>query len=432
MLKNKIVLSVGLISLLNVAAYAQSFAPIGYKAASMGGAGVASSKNALASYYNPALLAKPDSDVEIAIGAGIGYVDNGAVESVNKLSDAGFSDLLDKASTDYTTLTLADRAVLLSSRDIIVDMNGQGGLVTPDAYLSVQVDSFSLGVIGSSEIAASAVVDQARVQLIIDNTANVPGEYVDIENLTTVSKGVYDSTSLEYAVNNNLTYLNVDTLSIVEVPLSYAHAFDTAIGDISLGGSFKFMQGTTYNGKINIDTEFDDIEDRLKSTEKKTSTFGIDLGLLYEPEFSEGLRIGLVGKNLNKPEFDRVDGSRIEVDPMIRVGLAYDIFDSLEFAVDYDVTENDTLLVSESQGYKTQYLGGGLNWHPVSWASLRGGLMDNLSSSHEGTIYTAGLAVGPSFFQLDVSAQLSSKENTVDGDSYPASARVNIALISRW
>jgi hypothetical protein len=58
--------------------------------------------------------------------------------------------------------------------------------------------------------------------------------------------------------------------------------------------------------------------------------------------------------------------------------------------------------------------------------------MDNLSSSQEGTIYTAGLAVGPSFFQLDVSAQLSSKENTVEGDSYPASARVNIALISRW
>lgn len=430
-MQNKIVLSLGVVSLLSLGAHAQSFAPIGYKASSMGGAGVASSKNSLASYYNPALLAKPDSDVEVALGVGIGYVDNGAVESVNKLNDSGFSELIDRANADYTTLTPSDIATLGNSRDIIIGMDGQGGLVTPDAYFSAQIGSFSLGIIGTSEIAASAVVDQAHNKLIFENG----GQYYDVESATpNVDVGItaYNDTSLEYAVNNGLTYLDVDTLSIAEVPLSYGHAFDTAIGDISLGGSFKFMQGTTYNGKINVDTEFGDMEDRLKSTEKKTSTFGVDLGLLYEPEFSEGLRIGLVGKNLNKPEFDRFDGSKIAVDPMVRVGLAYDIFDSLEFAVDYDVTENDTLLASTSEAYKTQYLGGGLNWHPVSWASLRAGLMDNLSSSQEGTIYTAGLSVGPSFLQLDVSAQMSSKENTVDSDSYPASARVNIALVSRW
>lgn len=431
MLKNKIILSVGLMSLLNLGAQAQSFAPIGYKASSMGGAGVASSKNALASYYNPALLSKPDSDVEIALGVGIGYVDNGAVESVSKLDDAGFSELIDRANADYTTLTPADIVTLGNSRDIIIGMDGQGGLVTPDAYLSAQIGSFSVGVLGTAEIAASTVVDQTHNKLIFENG----GQYYDVESATpTTDVGItaYNDTSLEYAVNNGLTYLDVDTLSIAEVPLSYGHAFETAIGDISLGGSFKFMQGTTYNGQINVDTEFGDMEDRLKATEKKTSTFGVDLGLLYEPEFSEGLRIGLVGKNLNKPEFDRIDGSKIAVDPMVRVGLAYDIFESLEFAVDYDVTENDTLLMSTSQAYKTQYIGGGLNWHPVSWASLRGGLMDNLSSAQEGTIYTAGLSVGPSFFQLDVSAQMSSKENTVDGSTYPAAARVNVALVSRW
>ncbi len=427
-MKNKIVLSLGVISLLSLGAHAQSFSPIGYKAASMGGAGVASSKNALASYYNPALLAKPDSDVEIALGAGIGYVDNGAVESVNKLNDVSFFELINNA----TPPTVApDLATLQNSRDIIIGMDGEGGLVTPDAYFSAQVGSFSLGVFGTAEIAASAVVDQAHNRLIIFDGTN----YTDIE--VSLLPGNSNSTdynafSLEYAINNDLTYLNVDTLSIAEVPLSYGHAFDTAIGAVSLGGTFKFMQGTTYNGKINIDTEFADMEDELKATEKKTSTFGLDLGLLYEPEFSEGLRIGLVGKNLNKPTFDRFDGSKIAVDPMIRVGLAYDIFESLEFAVDYDVTENDTLLASASQAYKTQYVGGGLNWHPVSWASLRGGLMENLSTSDEGTIYTAGLSVGPSFFQLDISAQMSSKENTVDGDSYPAAARVNVALISRW
>jgi hypothetical protein len=221
-------------------------------------------------------------------------------------------------------------------------------------------------------------------------------------------------------------------LTLIEVPLSYGHAFNTEAGEISVGGSFKFMQGTSYAGDVRLDTEFDNIEDELKGSEKESSDFGIDLGLLYKPKFAEDLRIGLVGKNLNTPSFERFDGSKIDVDPMIRLGVAYDILESLEIAMDYDVTENKTLLRTPTQSYDTQYLGGGVNWHPVSWASLRAGLMDNLASSADGLLYTAGLAIGPSFLQLDISAQMSDKDNTVDGDSYPAAGRVNFALVSRW
>lgn len=427
-MKNKIVLSLGVISLLSLGANAQSFAPIGYKAASMGGAGVASSKNAMASYYNPALLSKPDSDVEIALGVGIGYVDNGAVESVSKLNDAGFSELIDRANADWTLLTPADIATLQNSRDIIIAMDGQGGLVTPDAYFNAQVGSFSLGVIGSSEIAALAIVDQAHDKLIINNG----GTYVDIETLAVSNINDYQNTSLEYAVSNDLTYLQVDSLTLIEIPLSYGHAFETGTGDISVGGSVKLMQGISYQGTVNLDTEAGDISDKLEASEEKTSNIGIDVGLLYEPKFLEDLRIGFVGKNLNKPTFKRKDGSEIKVEPMLRAGIAYDIFDSLEVAVDYDISENDTLLASGLGVYKTQYLGGGLNWHPVTWASLRAGLMENQASSYEGLIYTAGLSVGPSFLQLDVSAQMSADDNEVDGSTYPRAAQVNIALISRW
>ena len=430
-MKNKIVLSLGAMAVLSLSAGAQSFAPIGYKAASMGGAGVASSKNAMAAYYNPALLSKPDSDVEIVLGAGVGFVDNGAVQSVNKLSDVGFTELLDKADTNILSLTPTDIVTLQNSRDIVVGMNGEGGLVTPDAYFSAQIGSFSLGVIGSAEIAALAVVDPAYDKLIFENG----GQYFDIESATPnvdVGFAAYTTTSLEYAVNNNLTYLQVDTLTLVEVPLSYGHAFETGAGDISVGGSIKLMQGTSYQGVVNLDTESGDITDKLKATETKTSNVGFDVGLLYEPKFLEDLRIGFVGKNLNKPTFKRYDGSEIEVDPMLRMGVAYDIFESLEVAVDYDISENDTLLASTTGVYKTQYLGGGLNWHPVSWASLRAGLMENQASAYEGLLYTAGLSVGPSFLQLDVSAQMSSKENEVDGSTYPRAAQVNVALISRW
>jgi len=427
-MNRKILYSVALASLLSTGAFAQSFEAIGYKASSMGGAGVASSKNAMAAYYNPALLAKPDNDVEIAIGVGVGVVDNGAFESINNLNDAGFSALIDKADNNVGDLTLADRAVLVNSRDIVVGMNGEGGLLTPDAYLNAQIGSFSVGVIGTSEMAGVAIVDPNRDRLIFDNA----GTYVDIETLAVTDQATYEATSLEYAVNNGHTFLRVDSLSIIEVPLSYGHAFDTGIGSLSIGGSVKLMQGISYAGDVKIDTETDDIEDVLKDSEKESSDIGIDVGLLYEPGFIEDLRIGLVGKNLNKPTFDRTIGGQIEVDPMIRMGVAYDIFESLEVAIDYDITENDTLLASNTNSYKTQYLGGGVNWHPVTWASLRAGLMENQASDYEGLIYTAGLAIGPEAFQLDLSAQVSADDNEVDGESYPRAARVNIALISRW
>jgi len=432
-MKNKIILSLSVMTLLSLGAQAQSFEAIGYKAASMGGAGVASSKNAMASYYNPALLAKPDRDVEIAVGVGVGVVDNGALESVNKLNDAGFSALIDKANNNVADLTLADVATLSKSRDIVIGMNGEGVLATPDAYVSAQVGSFSVGVFGSVETAGIAIADPAHNKLIFDDTAN-SGLYVDIEDLSniTITQGEYENTSLEYAVNNNLTYLRVDTLTLIEVPLSYGHAFDTGVGSLSVGGSLKFMQGTSYAGDVNVDTDSGNIEDILKDSEKKSSDIGIDVGLLYEPTFAEGLRVGLVGKNLNTPSFDRQIGGSIDIDPMIRMGVAYNIFESLEVAFDYDITKNDTLLASSIDTYQTQYLGGGVNWHPVTWASLRAGLMENQASSYEGLIYTAGLAIGPEALQLDISAQMSSEENEVDGDTYPRAARVNIALISRW
>lgn len=431
----------GLVSLLSMGAQARSFEPIGYKASSMGGAGVASSKNAMAAYYNPALLAKADNDVEIALGVGVGIVDNGAFESVNSLNDSRFFDLVDKYSavSSIGSIDPNDLSVLQNGRDIVVGMNGEGSLITPDAYLSVQIDSFSVGIIGSAETAAIAVIDPAHNRLIFDNTANVPGQYVDIENASLVLQAEYEATSLEYAINSvgadgepDLTYLAVDSLAVAELPLSYGHAFDVGFADLSVGGSFKFMQGISHTGRVGLSTEAGDITDKLTSSEKKSNDFGIDLGLLLEPSFAEGLRIGMVGKNLNTPSFERNIGADIELDPMLRVGIAYDIFESLEVAVDYDISENDTLLASSTGTYKTQYLGGGVNWHPVTWASIRAGLMENQASSYEGLIYTAGFAVGPEAFQLDLSAQVSAEDNEVDGESYPRAARVNIALISRW
>jgi len=80
-----------------------------------------------------------------------------------------------------------------------------------------------------------------------------------------------------------------------------------------------------------------------------------------------------------------------------------------------------------------QYLGGGLNFHPFTWLSLRGGAMQNMDSSDDaGLIYTAGFGLGIKWIQIDLSAQIATNEITVNGEDYPQYAKVNIAIVSKW
>lgn len=193
-----------------------------------------------------------------------------------------------------------------------------------------------------------------------------------------------------------------------------------------VGGAVKYMYAYTYTEQMRIDNEDATNNEKKDNTD---SSFGIDLGVAYEPYFAKDLTLGLVAKNINKPSFKFVTGEKIYVKPMLRAGAAYNLGDMLEFAVDMDLTKNETFM----EDMKNQMLGGGVSFHPVSWFALRAGGMKNLDSKDDaGLIYTAGLGFGLKWFQLDLSAQMASKKNTVDDTTYPRYAKVNLALISRW
>jgi len=405
------------------------FTPIGYKAISMGGAGVASAGSSLAGYYNPALLGKVKTTVEISLGGGLSARDNGAGESVQKLNDSGFTEAYNRLNNDPTeggnlAQVQKDRQTLLDSKNIILDMDGKGVILNPDAYIGAQIMNFGFGIYGQTEGAGAAEVDTTRTKLIVGNDTD---GYVDVETNAISSKAEYESSSMVYAAESGLTYLDINAIVLAEVPLSYGHNFETSLGDVSVGASLKFMRGTTYAGKVNIDTAGSNITDALSNSETTSSTFGFDLGVLYEPSMVHDLHLGLVGKNLNSPSFGVSGRSDYTLDPMLRLGVAYDIFDSLEVAFDMDLTKNKTAF----KDFDTQYMGGGANFH-MSWFSVRAGLMSNTASSLEGLIYTGGVAVGPSFLQLDLSGQYASNTAMVDGTSYPTYSKINVALISRW
>jgi len=421
------------ISINITALHAIKFETLGYKSISMGGASVASSSGSFAAYNNPALLAKTSYSVEVTIGAGASVHDHGALASIKELEDLGFQDTIDNLPENINDLPNSERQKLLDGTDIIVAMDGSAATVAPHTYLSAQVYSFGFGLFGSSDVMGTAVVDQTRTDLIFEDTGSNTGfsKINDDLSISESSKTEYDKSSIQAAVDQGYTYLDLKGVALLEVPLAYGHNFESKIGNIMIGGALKYIQAITYVDHMKVDASGEVAGAHVKK-DKTSANFGIDLGLAYQPSFSYDLTFGLVAKNLNTPKFDFVDGTTLSVKPLVRMGMAYNIFDSLQIAGDLDLTTNNTL----HKNLDSQMLGGGLSYEPFSNVfalSLRAGLMQNLHSEDKtGLIYTAGMGIGVKWFQVDLSGEVSSNSNTVQDVTVPQYSKVNLALISRW
>jgi hypothetical protein len=249
-------------------------------------------------------------------------------------------------------------------------------------------------------------------------------------------KEAYETSSLEYANNNGINYVEVNSVTVAEVPISYAKLFDTKNGSLSVGASIKPMNVVTTAQKVSLGTSSDDADDDSDNYETTYDpTIGLDLGFAYRPVDSK-ITFGLVGKNINTPTFkvDQSDTNTTEdfkIDPMVRAGVSLPVWnDNIEFAFDIDLTKNDTII----QGEQSQYVGAGIELHPSSWFSLRVGAMQDLASEKfdDGTIVTAGLGFGLKWLQFDLSAMASTNSGEYDGNSIPKYVAINASLISRW
>lgn len=432
MSSSKILLSFAASACIATLSSAMEFQVLGAKAASMGGAGIATSPSSLAAYNNPALLANNPEKFSIHLGGGLGVKDTGAGKAVGDLSDMDFSgimEMIDGNAEDYYNVTSTDVETLKNARDVIVAMDQKGFAVNPSVDLAFSYGSFGTGAFVTSDIGAVANIDQSRTALIF---AGSDGRYYDLENIQIYNTDAeYTASSLDYAVQNGTTNLDIVGLAVAEIPLAYGHAFDTGYGSLAVGGALKLMAGQTFYKKAKVDD--DNAFDSLDQNTQDTTTFGIDLGLAYKPAFAEGLTLALVGKNLNSPTFDvsaaaKAEGaSDYQLDPMVRAGAAYKLNDWVEFALDADITKNKSITM-----YDTQYIGGGANID-LKYLELNLGLMKNIAPSDvAGAIYTAGIATGPDWLHFELSAQMASQTGEIDGTAYPKQAMVNFAISSAW
>ena len=420
---------------LNVSVSAMEFQHIGFEAMSMGGAGVASASGSYAAYYNPALLPEHKHSTTASLSAFYRHREVNLAESIDTLADIDIEDTFEQLKNigfagGTPGAELQQDAAAIKAE--LQRLTGRNGLqLMPGGALGIQTGSFGFGAYMISEATATGVVDENRMAFVAEEN----GMYIKYDTTTNTysssNQAEYEATSLEYATDeaHTTTYVQLDGLAYIEIPIAYGHRFNTPLGRLNLGGAFKFMPGYTFEmDSIAIDTESEQLEDELEDAYESDSAFGVDLGLLYKPAILKKLSLGLVGKNLNTPEFETKSGRTLEVDPQIRCGLAYEFNDKITLAMDADLTNNDTFIPD----YASQYVGGGINFHPASWVCIRAGIAKNIQESDEGTILTGGVGFGTKWLQMDVAAQYGTETGYVDGEEVPRVASAQFSIVSKW
>jgi len=215
-------------------------------------------------------------------------------------------------------------------------------------------------------------------------------------------------------------------------------------GTLGIGGSIKAIEGRVYKTQTFLyqsdDVKSEDIVSNMTKNYKDSMSFGIDIGVLWK--YQSWLNVGLVAKNLNTPQFDepnlkdkngneiRNSGGKTKLNPQIRMGVDIDPLDWLSFAVDMDITSNDSILtnVPGIADYKTRNLGGGVEIHPFEWLKIRGGLYENIAGSDIGPVATAGFTIGIKWVTLELDAAYGLNKAKYKDQDYPREARASLGL----
>jgi hypothetical protein len=339
-------------------AMALEFVTVGPRSMGMGGAGVAVTTDALATYWNPAGLAMTQT-VDVRIQGGGQVIDRlgiaDAVHDLEKFDSTDFSQAnLDKAR---------DIAARINKSGATVSVNGSAGL-----YLKGHLGEHAFGI-NVSDVATGGGFVSNPIQ------ASQPG-------------GVGTPISLT-------GQMSLRGFEARQAAFSYAYAFSDKM--FSIGVTGKFLQGAAYSGSMTLTGGSDvKITDNFGKPTISTA-FGIDVGAIYRP--SSWLRFGLVAKDINQPTFDGPGGEELKLGPQVRGGVAINPYSSLTLTADVDATSNKTFV----PGVKSQVLSLGAEQTIFSeFLSFRLGAFKNMKDAGTPFTPTAGLGLRLFAFRMDV------------------------------
>ncbi|NOT24171.1 MAG: conjugal transfer protein TraF [Nitrospiraceae bacterium] len=336
-------------------AIALEFVTVGPRAMGMGGAGVAVTTDALATYWNPAGLAMTQT-VDVRIQGSGQVIDRlGIADAVHDLEKFNTTDI--SAANQAKAQDIADR---INRPGATVSVNGSAGL-----YIKGHLGEHAFGLNVSDVATGGGFVSNPVTPALVGSNVNLTGA------------------------------MGLRALEARQIAFSYAYAF--ADKTFSIGVTGKILQGASYNGNMTLNGGTDvSITDNFGKPTISTA-FGIDVGAIYRP--SSWLRFGAVAKDINQPTFDAVGGGELKLSPQVRAGVAVNPYSSLTLTADVDATSNKTFV----PGVKSQILSLGAEQTIFSeFLSFRVGGFKNMKDAGTPFTPTAGLGLRIFAFRADV------------------------------
>jgi len=458
---------------------------VGPRALGMGGAYVAVVNDSTAAYWNPAAFGfyktkdvrkYEDRDFGLGVGVGAGYsIHNNLGEKIDNILNYDYDAISNDIKNDgisisnlYDYVNLINNVAKITDKDAVV--------FKANGYVASRIGHFGVGVYALGNIAALPILDLQNINvnsnynntieslskmITYDGNFSVLTPLQQKELIDTISS--FTNWSPEYAENfvkaideslsaNGISSIDEETYNAVintakiasnaqtggsydeneskikfsgliyyEVPISYGYAINK---NFSLGANVKFMKGRYYESYVSLydDENDNDLFDKAKDDYEESNTFGIDAGAMYK--LGNTVTLGVVGRNLNTPKFDKPFGGEYELEPQARGGVAFTPFSWLTLAADVDLIENDTNI----NGYKSQNVAFGAELELLKFLALRGGYYKNLSESDIDGVYTVGLGLNLYLLRLDAGLAFSDKTSKVDGNDIPNEVKAEVAL----
>ena len=338
-------------------ASAAEFVFVGPRAMGMGGAGIAVTTNALATYWNPAGLAMTQT-VDIRLqGGGLAIDRRGLGDALHDLENFNTGDT--SPSNLARGRSIADR---INQPGATVSVNGSAGL-----YVKGHLGEHAFGF-NVSDVATGGGFVSTPVQ------ASQPGGL---------------GTPITVAGQMALRGLEARQLAF-----SYAYAFSDKT--FAIGITAKVIQGAAYNGSTDLTGGSGVSTTDHFGKPNISTTYGIDLGAIYRP--SSWVRFAVVAKDINKPTFDAAGGGELKLEPQVRFGIAVNPYSTLTLTADVDATSNKTFV----PGVKSQLLSLGLEQTILSeFLSFRVGTFKNMQDASTPFVPTAGLGIRWFNFRAD-------------------------------
>ncbi len=337
-------------------AMAVEFVFVGSRQMGMGGAGVATTTDSLATYWNPAGMAM-SKKFDIRFQGGGQVVDRGDV--FDAMKDINNLNLNDTSAGNIARLQqVIDR---INRPGTNLTATGSGGF-----YVKGNFGEHALGF-SVSDVATGGAFLRGPVGFT-NNGANL-------------------------SVNGQLA---MNGLEARQAALSYAYAFLDRM--FSIGVTGKVIQGAAYSGATNIRGASDDVRVFEDIGRAKISTaLAVDVGVMFRP--SSWLRMGIVAKDINAPTFDAPNGDKFKLLPQVRTGIAVNPYNSLTLTADVDITKNNTLV----PGLQSQLLSLGAEQTILSeLLSFRLGAFKNMQDAKTPFIPTAGFGLRVLALRIDI------------------------------